>query len=165
MAGIWEMTDTWTDGGVTYRGVNMDVSDVNSAAGSRLLELQVGSVAQWSIDPSGLLDVGRIRRSKSITVEDPQTADLLAFWLTDQALTATAVSYSIVGGTSVAFTVGAGSGIGGGTAIHTATASGTVFSEAVTGTAGVAADQAIYLDLTTVTGAVTQFVLTLHFEG
>ena len=55
MANIYDMTDTWNDGATTFTGIKMDVTDTASAAGSKLLDLQVGGTPKATIDEGGKL--------------------------------------------------------------------------------------------------------------
>lgn len=49
------MTDTWSDASTTYTAVKMNVTKTGAAAGSKLLDLQVGGVSKASIDQDGNL--------------------------------------------------------------------------------------------------------------
>jgi hypothetical protein len=51
---IFDMTDTWNNVGTTFNGIKMNVSNSASAAASKLLDLQVGSVSEFSIAPDGI---------------------------------------------------------------------------------------------------------------
>lgn len=51
--GIYNMTDLWTDGGTTYTAIKMNVSDVASATGSNLADLQVGSTSYFTVTKAG----------------------------------------------------------------------------------------------------------------
>ncbi|MDF1786750.1 MAG: hypothetical protein P1U82_12835, partial [Verrucomicrobiales bacterium] len=55
MADIYDLTDTWNDAGVAFTSVKMDVTNTASAAGSKLLDLQVGGVSKLSVDAAGTL--------------------------------------------------------------------------------------------------------------
>lgn len=50
---IYDLTDTWTDAGVTYTSVKMDVTDTASDAASLLLDLLVAGSSKFSIDKNG----------------------------------------------------------------------------------------------------------------
>lgn len=53
------LTDTtWTNGATTYSAIKMDVTDTASAAASKLLDLQVGSVEKFTISKAGAVLVG-----------------------------------------------------------------------------------------------------------
>jgi hypothetical protein len=53
MANIFDMIDTWDDGGITFTAIKMDVTDTASAAASLLMNLQVGGVSKFSVDKNG----------------------------------------------------------------------------------------------------------------
>lgn len=53
MAGVYELTDTWNSGGTTFAAVKMNVTDSASAAGSKLLELEVGGTDKFTVDKDG----------------------------------------------------------------------------------------------------------------
>jgi hypothetical protein len=49
---IYDMADTWNAGGTTFTAIKMNVTDTASAAGSLLLDLQVGGASQFSVGKS-----------------------------------------------------------------------------------------------------------------
>ena len=49
MAFIYSLTDTWNNGATTFTGIGLNVTDSASAAGSLLLNLQVGGVSRFSV--------------------------------------------------------------------------------------------------------------------
>lgn len=51
---VYNMTDLWNSGGTTYDAIKMNVTDSASAAASRLMTLQVGSVDKSYITKAGL---------------------------------------------------------------------------------------------------------------
>ena len=53
MAYIYDLSDTWNAAGTTFYGIKMNVTNSASAAASRLLSLQVGSVEQAWVGPTG----------------------------------------------------------------------------------------------------------------
>lgn len=53
MAYIYDLSDTWNAAGTTFFGIKMNVTNSASAAASRLLSLQVGSVEQAWVGPTG----------------------------------------------------------------------------------------------------------------
>lgn len=55
MANIYDMIDTWNNAAVTFTALKMNVTDTASAAGSMLLDLQVGGVSKATIDKAGVL--------------------------------------------------------------------------------------------------------------
>lgn len=50
---VLDATATWGAGGVTFTGVKLNVTDTTSAAGSLLLDLQVGGTAKFSVRKDG----------------------------------------------------------------------------------------------------------------
>lgn len=49
MADIFDLADTWNDGATTFTAIKMDVTDTASAAGSKLLDLQIGSTPIFEV--------------------------------------------------------------------------------------------------------------------
>ena len=52
---IFDLTDLWNDGATTFTAVKMNATDTASAAGSLLIDLQVGGVSQFSVTKAGAL--------------------------------------------------------------------------------------------------------------
>ena len=50
---IYALVDTWNAGGTTFTAIKMDVTDTASAAGSLLLDLQVGGTSQFRVSKGG----------------------------------------------------------------------------------------------------------------
>lgn len=50
---IYALTDTWNAGATTFTAIGMNVTDTASAAGSSLLDLQVGGVSQFKVSKAG----------------------------------------------------------------------------------------------------------------
>ena len=50
---IFDLTDTWNAGGTTFTGIGLNVTDTASAAGSLLIDLQVGGVSQFRVSKGG----------------------------------------------------------------------------------------------------------------
>lgn len=50
---IYDLTDTWNAGGTTFTAVKMNVTDTASAAGSALIDLQIGGVSQFKVSKAG----------------------------------------------------------------------------------------------------------------
>jgi len=48
-------TQTWNSGGVTFKGISLDVTDTASAAGSLLIDLLVASSSKFSVAKSGAI--------------------------------------------------------------------------------------------------------------
>jgi len=52
---IFDATDTWNAAGTTFSAIKMNVTDTASAAGSMLLDLQVGGTSQFSVGKTGAI--------------------------------------------------------------------------------------------------------------
>lgn len=52
---IYDMTDTWNNGATTYDAIKINVTDSASAAGSRLLALQIGAVDKFTVSKAGAI--------------------------------------------------------------------------------------------------------------
>lgn len=52
---IFDMADTWNDAPTTFAAIKMNVTDTASAAGSLLMDLQVGGVSKFSVSKSGIV--------------------------------------------------------------------------------------------------------------
>ena len=50
---LHSLTDTWNNGGTTFSGIQMDVTNTASAAGSKVLDLQVGSSEIFEVRVDG----------------------------------------------------------------------------------------------------------------
>ena len=50
---INNITDTWNSSGTTFTGIKFNVTDTASAAGSLLMDLQVGGASKFKVDKSG----------------------------------------------------------------------------------------------------------------
>jgi hypothetical protein len=50
---IDNMTATWNSGGTTFTGIRFNVTDTASAAGSLLMDLQVGGVSRFTVEKNG----------------------------------------------------------------------------------------------------------------
>lgn len=48
-----DMVATWNDVAVTFNGIKLDVTDTTSAAASKLIDLQVGSVTKFNVTKAG----------------------------------------------------------------------------------------------------------------
>jgi hypothetical protein len=55
MAYIYALSDTWNAAGTTFTGIGLNVTDTASAAGSLLLNLQVGGTSLFNVDKTGAL--------------------------------------------------------------------------------------------------------------
>ena len=48
---IYDLQDTWNAGGVVFNGIKINVNNVASAVGSRLLRVDTAGVSQFAVDP------------------------------------------------------------------------------------------------------------------
>lgn len=55
---IYDMVDTWNAGATTFTAVKMNVTDTASAAGSLLMDLQVGGSSRFNVGKTGSLKLG-----------------------------------------------------------------------------------------------------------
>ena len=55
---IYDMVDTWNAGATTFTAVKMNVTDTASAAGSLLMDLQVGGSSRFNVSKTGSLKLG-----------------------------------------------------------------------------------------------------------
>lgn len=53
MSYIYNLTDTWNSAGTTFTAIKMNVTDTASAAGSKILDFQIGGVSKLTLDKSG----------------------------------------------------------------------------------------------------------------
>ena len=53
MAYIYDLSDQWTAAGTTFTAIKMSVTDTASAAGSLLMDLQVGGFSQFTVSKAG----------------------------------------------------------------------------------------------------------------
>ena len=52
---IYALTDTWNAGATTFTAIGMNVTDSASAAGSMLIDLQVGGASQFKVTKAGVI--------------------------------------------------------------------------------------------------------------
>lgn len=55
MAYIYNLADTWNAAGTTFTAIKMNVTDTASAAGSLLMDLQVGGSSKFSVGKGGIV--------------------------------------------------------------------------------------------------------------
>lgn len=60
MADIFNMLDTWAASGTVFTGIKLNVVDTASAAGSLLMDLQVGGSSRFKVDKAGSVTVSRL---------------------------------------------------------------------------------------------------------
>ena len=53
MSYIYDLSDTWNAGGTVFTAIKMNVTNTASAAGSKIISLQVGGSEQFSVDKDG----------------------------------------------------------------------------------------------------------------
>jgi hypothetical protein len=53
MANIYDLSDTWNAGATVFTAIKMNVTDTASAAGSLLMDLQVGGASRFSVTKGG----------------------------------------------------------------------------------------------------------------
>jgi hypothetical protein len=58
MAYIYDLSDTWNASGTTFYGIKMNVTNTASAAGSKLVSLQVGGTEYFGVDKNGDVRIG-----------------------------------------------------------------------------------------------------------
>jgi len=91
MAYIYDLSDAWTNGATTFTGIKLNVTDTASAAGSSLMDLQVGGVSRFRVDKSE--GIYFRTGTRSVNISDPYGL---------QVTTGTTLPFSI-GTTSYAF--------------------------------------------------------------
>ena len=57
---IFNLTDTWNAGGTTFTAIKMNATDTASAAGSMLIDLQVGGASQFKVTKAGAATITTI---------------------------------------------------------------------------------------------------------
>jgi|694.fasta_scaffold149140_2 hypothetical protein len=57
---IYALVDTWNSAGTVFTGIGLNVTDTASAAGSLLLDLQVGGVSRFSVTKAGVISAGTL---------------------------------------------------------------------------------------------------------
>lgn len=97
---IYDMADTWNDVGTTFTAIKMDVTNTNSAAGSLLFDLQVGSSSRFAITKDGNVSLGE-------DVAAPDTRTISAQSVITGTLNTAGQDFTIQG------SAGTGSGAGG----------------------------------------------------
>ena len=77
MADIYDLADTWNNGATTFSAIKMDVTDTTSAAASLLIDLQVGSVAKFTVKKDGLITAAAGISAAGNTHVNSNTAPLI----------------------------------------------------------------------------------------
>lgn len=55
MAFIYDLSDTWNNAGISFNGIKLNATDTASAAGSKLLDLQISGVSKFTVGKTGTL--------------------------------------------------------------------------------------------------------------
>jgi hypothetical protein len=66
MSDIFNLTDTWNAGATVFSAIKMNVTDTASAAGSLLIDLQVGGTSKFKVDKTGALTAAGVTASGNI---------------------------------------------------------------------------------------------------
>ena len=53
-----DITGTWNSGAITHDGIKLNVTNTASAAGSKLIDLQIGGTTRFKVDKDGLTTLG-----------------------------------------------------------------------------------------------------------
>jgi hypothetical protein len=118
---IYALTDTWNAGGTTFTGIGMNVTDTASAAGSLLLDLQVGGTSQFKVSKDGALFATKVNLAATQAADSigtrgvPQNSQSAAYTLVIEdagkhilhpSADTTARTFTIPANGSVAFPIG-----------------------------------------------------------
>lgn len=57
MAFIYNLLDTWNNAGTVFSGIKLNVTNTASAAGSKLIDLQIGGSTFFNVDKSGQVEL------------------------------------------------------------------------------------------------------------
>ena len=53
MSFIYDLTDTWNNAGISFNGIKLNVTDTASAAGSKLVDIQISGVSKFTVGKTG----------------------------------------------------------------------------------------------------------------
>ena len=67
MAYIYDLSDQWAASGTTFTAIKMNVTDTASAAGSLLMDLQVGGASKFSVDKNSVIIANEGRFGAQVT--------------------------------------------------------------------------------------------------
>jgi hypothetical protein len=111
-------------------------------------------------------ETNKLRNKYSVTIEDPADGDRIAIGMNERAITVLGVSHASAAGTSVLYNVEFGTTIASGTVVHTDTCATSTPEWDVTpsGDATIPTDQITMIEITTVTGVVTDFHVTVYYD-
>jgi hypothetical protein len=87
---IFDLTDTWNNVATTFTAVKMNVTDTASAAGSLLMDLQVGGATKANITKGGLLTLAD--GVKGTTTNDSAAAGTVGEFISATVLNASQVA-------------------------------------------------------------------------
>lgn len=76
------MADTWNDGGTTFTAIKMNVTNTASAAGSRLIDLQIAASSLFFVDKDGNSTLSGEFSSSVLKAADRLEADRVLFTTT-----------------------------------------------------------------------------------
>jgi hypothetical protein len=65
MAFIYNLADTWNNAATSFNGIKLNVTDTNSAVGSKLLDLQIGGAPKFTVGKSGTVTATGLIESTS----------------------------------------------------------------------------------------------------
>lgn len=150
-------TATWTAGDVVYSDATDSLAGLAKGTAFQHLRMNAGATApEWTVDT----------KSKSILVKTPADGERHALWMNEAAITVLGVSFASLAGTSVLFNLEYAATIASGTVIHTDTCASSTpeWDVSPSGTAAVPTDQIVMAEITTVTGAVTDLLVTVHYR-
>lgn len=68
MSSIFDLADTWNNIATVFTALKMNVTNTNSAAGSKLVDLQVGGTSKFSVGKDG--DVTIVNPANTLTIGD-----------------------------------------------------------------------------------------------
>jgi hypothetical protein len=77
---LYNLTDTWNAGGTTFNAIKMNVTDSASAAGSLLLNLQVGSTTLFSVSKAGIAKFVDRAAGRDLQIEPSTTGAFHRFF-------------------------------------------------------------------------------------
>lgn len=65
MSFIYDLTDTWSNAGISFDGIKLNVTDAASASGSRLFDLQISGLSKFAVGKTGAVTATGIIESTS----------------------------------------------------------------------------------------------------
>ena len=102
MAYIYDIADTWAASGTVFTAIKMNVTDTASAAGSLLMDLQVGGTSRFKVDKNGSISLNSSSTGASIIGAFSTTSIALGTnLLTFNANTGNGVNTITMGGSGI----------------------------------------------------------------